>query len=168
MKRIDSAMLDVLTAQAKESPRQRANYNLHPKLDDPVNRLCIAMEPGTYVRPHCHVDQRTWEVLVILRGKLALLVFDDEGRVLERAVLTAGGTTPAVEFPEDTWHATVSLEPGTVVFEVKKGPYVRPGEKSVAPWAPAEGTADAARLLDWYRNAAVGDRWDQSDRRSAP
>jgi cupin fold WbuC family metalloprotein len=160
MKKIDTAILDVLTAKAKESPRQRANYNLHQKLDDPVNRLCIAMEPGTYVRPHRHVDQRTWEVLVILRGKLALLIFDDKGTVLERVALTAGVSTPAVEFTEDTWHATVSLEPGTVVFEVKKGPYVPPGEKSVAPWSPAEGTADAARILDWYRNATVGDRWD--------
>jgi len=158
MKKIDDALLDGLTGQAKGSPRKRANHNLHEELDDPVNRLCIAMEPETYVRPHRHADQRTWEVLVILRGTLGLLIFDDEGKVLERVVLTPGESTSAVEISEGTWHTTLSLAPGTVVFEVKKGPYVRPSERNFAQWAPAEGNVRAAQFLDWFRCAAVGDR----------
>ena len=53
--------------QAQQSPRQRANCNLHPQLDDPIQRLAIAMEPGTYVRPHRH--PHTWELLYPLRGR---------------------------------------------------------------------------------------------------
>jgi len=157
MKQIDNTVLDSLTKQAKEAPRHRAHYNLHQELNDPVQRLCIAMEPETYVRPHRHADPETWEVLMILRGSLALLVFDDKGKVLERTVLTAGGQVTAVEFKQNTWHAPVSLESGTIVFEVKQGPYRPIAEENSASWAPAEGTADAAQFLNWYRTARVGD-----------
>lgn len=157
MKLINDDLLDSLIIQAKESPRHRAHSNLHPKLEDPVQRLCIAMEPSTYVRPHRHSDPETWEVLLILRGSLAVLIFDNEGKVLERTVLSAGGPITALEFQQNTWHAPVSLESGTVVFEVKQGPYKPIAETNHALWAPAEDKPEAAKYLEWYRHAKVGD-----------
>ncbi len=158
MKQIDSTLLDALVAQAMAAPRKRAHFNLHPELNDPVQRLCIAMEPGTYVRPHRHSDPETWEVLIILRGSLALNIFDEKGKVLERTVLNVRGPLTALEFPLNTWHAPVSLEPGTVVFEIKQGPYKPISENNLAQWAPAEGGPGAEGFLEWYRNAKVGDR----------
>ena len=157
MKQIDSAILDSLILKAKDAPRKRANFNLHPELNDPVQRLCIALEPGTYVRPHRHSDPASWEVLIILRGSLALLIFDDRGTVLERTVLAAGGSVTAVEFPQHTWHAPVSLEPGTVVFEVKQGPYKPLAEINNASWAPAEGKPETVSVVAWYKTAQAGD-----------
>lgn len=157
MKQIDKQLLDSLVEQAKALPRQRAHFNLHPELTDPVQRLCIAMEPGTYVRPHRHADPETWEVLMILRGSLALLLFDEKGKVTERTVLNSRGPVTAVEFSQNTWHVPVALEPGTVVFEIKHGPYKAIEEKNLASWAPSEGMPAAAGLLEWYRSAKVGD-----------
>lgn len=155
MKRIDQTLLATLSAQAATSPRKRAHHNLHPQLDDKVQRLCIAMEPGTYVRPHRHMQPETWEILLILSGAVALLIFDDSGRVLERIELAAGGEVTAVEIPANTWHAVASLKTGTVVFEVKQGPYAPITEGNYAPWSPAEGTA-AQRLEAWYHTATEG------------
>jgi cupin fold WbuC family metalloprotein len=157
VKRIDNALLDSLIAKAKDAPRKRANFNLHPGLTDPVQRLCIAMEPETYVRPHRHSDTASWEVLLILRGSLALLLFDDKGAVLERTVLSAGGPITAIEFPQDTWHVPVSLEPGTVVFEIKQGPYKPIAEINSASWAPAEGNPGVEQLHAWYKTATTGE-----------
>jgi cupin fold WbuC family metalloprotein len=157
MKLIDNTLLDSLTRKAGESPRHRAHFNLHPELNDPVQRLCIAMEPETYVRPHRHSDPETWEILMILRGSIALLIFDDQGKVLERTVLAAGGMITAVEFPLSTWHTPVSLESGTIVFEVKQGPYRPIAAENSAAWAPAEGTPEALQYLDWFRYARAGD-----------
>jgi cupin fold WbuC family metalloprotein len=157
MKLINNEILDALITKAKESPRKRAHFNLHPELSDPVQRLCIAMEPETYVRPHRHSDPETWEVLMILRGSAATLFFDDQGKVLERTVLGIGGEVTAVEFPQNTWHAPVSLEPGTVVFEVKRGPYKPIAENNLAAWAPAEGKPEATKFLAWYGQAKAGD-----------
>lgn len=156
MKRIDRTLLATLSAQAAVSPRKRAHYNLHPQLGDPIQRLCIAMEPGTYVRPHRHMQPETWEILLILSGAVALLIFDDNGRVLERVELAAGGEVTAVEIPANTWHAVVSLQAGTVVFEVKQGPYAPINENNYAPWSPAGG-AQAESLEGWYRHARAGD-----------
>jgi len=135
MKRIDKILLTTLSTQAAASPRKRAHHNLHPQLDDKVQRLCIAMEPGTYVRPHRHNQPETWEILLILSGAVALLIFDDSGKVLERIELAAGGEVTAVEIPANTWYAVASLKAGTVVFEVKQGPYAPINEANYAPWS---------------------------------
>lgn len=156
MKRIDQTLLTTLSTQAAASPRKRAHHNLHPQLDDPAQRLCIAMEPGTYVRPHRHMQPETWEILLILSGAVALLIFDESGKVLERIELAAGGEVTAVEIPANTWHAVASLKTGTVVFEVKQGPYAPISEVNYASWAPAEGV-QAEAVEGWYHRAQVGD-----------
>jgi cupin fold WbuC family metalloprotein len=158
MKQINSTLLDSLTKQAQESPRKRAHYNLHPKLDDPVQRLCVAIEPETYIRPHRHAEPETSEVFLMLRGSAVLLCFDDAGRVTGRIKVSAGGPVSAVEIPAADWHAIASLESGTVFFEVKQGPYSPPKEKNVAEWAPAEGQPGTGAFVAWYKNAKEGDR----------
>ena len=95
MKKLTSADLTTLSQQARQSPRLRANSNLHRELTDPIQRLAIAMEPDTLILPHRH--PHTWEVLTALRGRFTVLVFDDAGRVIERAVL--GEDTGVVEIP---------------------------------------------------------------------
>jgi cupin fold WbuC family metalloprotein len=157
MKQIDNALLDSLIVKAKESPRKRAHRNLHPRLEDPVQRLCVAIEPGTYIRPHRHAEPETCEVFLILRGSATLLFFHDSGTVTEKVVLSASGPVFAAEIPENTWHSIVSLESGTVFFEVKQGPYAQPKEKNTAGWAPEEGDPAVARIVEWYRSARIGD-----------
>jgi cupin fold WbuC family metalloprotein len=157
MKQIDNKILDTLSAQAAASPRKRAHYNLHPGPDDPVQRLCIAIEPGTYIRPQRHAVPETWEVFLVLRGSAAVLLFDDAGRVTERVQLAAHGPVHVIEIPSKAWHAIASLETGTVFLEVKQGPYSAPKGAHVAAWAPEEGRPEAATFEAWYRQAKVGD-----------
>lgn len=157
MKQIDDRLLDDLTARADASPRRRAHHNLHPVLGDPVQRLCVAIEPGTYIRPHRHADPSTWEVFLMLRGSAVFIVFDDAGTVMERFVITAAGPVRGIEMPAGAWHAIASLETGSVFFEVKMGPYAAPTAGNAASWAPAEGDSACGRFEAWYRQAAVGD-----------
>jgi cupin fold WbuC family metalloprotein len=154
MKRITKDVLDGLSAEAAASPRKRAHHSIHPVLEDPVQRLCVAIEPGTYIRPHRHADPLTWEVFIMLRGSAVFLAFDDSGEVIKRIDLAAGGPVHAIEIPAGTWHSIASLEPGSVFFEVKQGPYKAP---LGGAWAPAEGGAECARFEAWYRKAQVGD-----------
>ena len=64
MKIIDSVLLDEICKQAKESPRLRMNYNLHSELDEPVQRLMNALEPGTEIPVHRH--RHTDETYLVL------------------------------------------------------------------------------------------------------
>lgn len=54
MKMIDTALLDKVSAEAKESPRLRMNYNFHQSLDDKCHGFLNAVEPGTKVEIHHH------------------------------------------------------------------------------------------------------------------
>lgn len=158
-KLIDKRLLDDLTAKATASPRKRAHHNLHPALQDPVQRLCVAIEPGTYIRPHRHADPATWEVFLMVRGSAIFLIFDDAGTVLERIEIAEEGPVRGIELPPGAWHALASLETGAVFLEVKQGPYAAPvAGATAADWAPEEGNAACVRFEAWYRGAKIGDR----------
>ncbi|QHB30925.1 cupin fold metalloprotein, WbuC family [Yersinia canariae] len=152
MKQITQQSLMQLSQQAQQSPRQRANLNFHPQLDDAIQRLAIAMEPETYVRPHRH--PHTWELLTALQGNFIVLLFDESGKVTHRAVL--GQETAILEIPANVWHAVLSLEKGAVIFEVKHGPYQPVAYEDVAHWSPAEGEPDVNRIMAWYAVADIG------------
>lgn len=155
MKTFTAADADGLCQSARTSPRQRAHHNLHPTLDAPVQRLCIALQPETYVRPHCHSEPNKWEQLVVLEGAVSVLICSPEGQLLERIELSASGTR-MLEVPAFTWHTLICQAPDSLVFEIKEGPYAPSSDKDFAPWAPAEGTQDAARFREWWRGLTVG------------
>jgi cupin fold WbuC family metalloprotein len=155
---IDREFMDRLSAQAKASERKRAHFNLHESLDEDIHRLCMGAEPGTFIRPHRHLAGDKWELFTILRGKIVVLIFDDEGKVLNRVEMTAGGDTCVIEIPATSWHAFASMQSGSIVMEVKRGPYARPVEEDWMQRAPAEGEAGAGELQEWYQSAQVGDK----------
>lgn len=164
VKQLSHAQLAALSQQAQASPRLRMNHNLHDDLSDPIQRLAIAMEPGTYIRPHHH--RHTWELLSALRGRFVVLNFDDSGTVTARAVLGAGTSTlnpdagtGIIETPIACTHAVLSLDPGGVIFEVKHGPYAPFEEKDFAAWSPAADSPASRELMAWFATAAVGQRW---------
>ena len=155
MKSITPASLDALVQQAQQSPRRRANLNLHDMLDAPVQRLAIAMEPDTVVFAHRH--PQTFELLAPLRGRYLVLHFDDTGTVTQRAVL--GEDCAVIENPAGVWHAVLSLDSGGVIFEVKQGPYLPVGDADTAPWCRTTNALAAQALLAWYGQAKVGARF---------
>jgi cupin fold WbuC family metalloprotein len=121
-----------LLGNAETSERKRSHLLLHGDHHDQVQRMTIMLEPGTYVRPHQHSEQ--WEMLALLRGSCDLLQFDPQGRLIGRVAMSAA--SPIVQIPIGTWHGLYVREKGTMLLEVKPGPY-RPNE--LADWAPSEG-----------------------------
>lgn len=154
---LDPALLDELAVRARASPRRRQNLNLHPRLDDPIQRLLNAGEPGSYVQPHRHGAAR-WELFAVLRGRLDALFFADDGTITQRIALDAasGGV---VEIPGGLWHSLVFVAPGSIVLEIKPGPYLPQSDKEFAAWAPREDEKDARSCADFLATAAVGARW---------
>lgn len=137
MIRITNQFIERTSQKAKLSPRQRMNYNFH-NLEDPVNRLLNAMEPGTYIQPHKHEDPDRFEVFLALRGEFLVVIFDEEGNIIEHEVLDAKKGNYGVEIPESTYHTLIPLVRGSVAYEIKEGPYIPASAKNFAPWAPAE------------------------------
>lgn len=120
--KIDNALLDNLTAQAKASPRLRMNYDLRNSADDTSQRMLNAIEPDSQVPIHRH--RKTSETVVVLRGRVVEEFYDE----LERTCVAAYEISPcgpicALNIPAGTWHTLRSLESGTVILEMKDGAY---------------------------------------------
>lgn len=119
---IDKKLLDKITAEAKESPRLRMNFNLHESLDSRAQRLLNALEPGTVLPVHRH--ENTAETYILLRGKLRVIFCTETGEVTEEFIIDPLQGNYGIHIPKNQWHTLEVLEEGTVIFEVKDGPYV--------------------------------------------
>jgi cupin fold WbuC family metalloprotein len=150
---IDRALLDAVSAEARAHPRLRKNRNFHPGDADPCHRLLNAIEPGSYVAPHRHLDPHKDETMLVLRGRLGLVIFDDRGAVLQTDRLAHDDQAAAqgVDIPHGCWHTVLALEPDTVFFEAKAGPYVPLTVDERAQWAPAEGDPAVVNYLGKLR-----------------
>lgn len=119
---IDEQFLNMVSAQAKASPRLRMNYNFHQSLEDKCHRMLNAVEPGTVVPIHRHPTKD--ESFVVLRGKVKVTTYNDDGSVIESVVLCQEEGRYGVDIKKGVWHNLESMEPDSVIFECKEGPFV--------------------------------------------
>jgi len=141
-----------LIEEARMSARRRKNLNLHATNESRCHRLFNAIEPASYIRPHRHLDTEKDEAFVLVRGRLGVVTFTETGDVTEAVILSQQNGAVAVDIPHGIFHTAVSLEPGTVFFEAKAGPYLPLTEAETATWAPGEGDETVPAFLEQLRN----------------
>lgn len=156
MKTITSEDISEFRVRAADSGRKRSHSCLS-KESDSVQRLCVAIDRGSYIRPHRHSEDDKWELFIIVRGSAVFVTFDDEGRVTEKTELSDKGPSHAVEIPAGTWHTLAAKEDGTILFEIKPGPYAPLPEEDFSHWAPLEGTDEAAIFEELFLSTLKGD-----------
>lgn len=151
MKIFDAQYLDNLTGKAKVNLRLRQHLNVHQSYQDASQRLFNAIQPGSYIRPHRHASDPRDDLLIAIRGVMAMVTFDDQGAVTK--VLRFGTDrhghemAVGVEVSPSTWHTAIALGPCCVLLEVKAGPFNPDKTKNLVPWAPEEGCDDATAYL---------------------
>lgn len=118
---IDTNLLDALTAQAKASPRLRMNLDLRNTPADQSQRMLNALEPGTVMPIHRH--RHTSETVVVLRGKVKWLYYNDLGELMDTILVEADGDIRGLSVPMGQWHSIECLESGSVILETKDGPW---------------------------------------------
>ena len=127
---ITEEILDELSEKAKKSPRLRCNLDLRNTPNDQSQRMLNAIEPGSPLPIHRH--RKSSETVVCLRGRLVEEFYDElERRCTEAIELSPGGPVVALNIPIGQWHTVRALESGTVIMEVKDGPYEPTGEEDI-------------------------------------
>lgn len=116
---IDERLLDDLSTHAKESHRLRTAMDLRNTPEDNSQRMLNALEPGTVMPIHRHRD--TSETVVLLRGKVRWIYYDNNGNETENIFVDANSDVRAINVPKGQWHSLVCLESGSVLFESKNG-----------------------------------------------
>ena len=145
MRTISDEQITELIQQARDSERKRAIFRLHEH-EEPVQRMVNAVIPGTYVTPHKHQSPPKVELLSILRGRVALLRFDDEGGISEIHILDENGPVKVIDIAPGEYHSMVALVP-SAVLEIVQGPFDPVTHKQFADFAPHEGQPGTTEYL---------------------
>jgi cupin fold WbuC family metalloprotein len=159
---LSGAMLDQLIDEAERSPRRRQHRNVHSTHQDPVQRLFNAVCTDSYIRPHRHAADPKTETLLAVRGLLTFVTFTETGEVVDAIRFGQGGADPAastsigVEVPPGVWHTVIAEVPGSVLFEIKAGPFDPGKAKEWAGWAPGEDSPEAVAYLAALRRHVSG------------
>jgi len=145
MKVFSSDYINKLVIEARNNQRLRKNRNIHSSFDEPCQRLFNAIEPDSYIRPHRHLDRD--ELLIAIQGLMAVIRFEDDGDIRGVELIGPGfidhNISIGVEIFPGEWHTVLSLECGSVLLEVKEGPFNPNQPKEHAKWAPCEGSESA-------------------------
>ena len=126
---IDNRILDELSAQAKANPRLRQAMDLRNSPEDLSQRMLNALEPGTVMPIHRH--NASSETVVVLRGKIEWIYYDNDGNETERVMLDANGEPRMLNVERERWHSLVCLEPNSVLYESKNGAYAPLAEDEI-------------------------------------
>ena len=118
---ITKQILDELTAKTKESPRLRCNLDMRNSAEDQSQRMLNALEPGTEIPIHRHMDSS--EIVTIVRGSICEKFYDKKGELIEAITLRFGEGIPMLIVPKGMWHNLECLESGTIIYESKDGAY---------------------------------------------
>ncbi len=129
MEIIDKTLLDQVSQEAERSPRLRMNHNFHKSPEAKAQRLLNALEPGTELPIHRHTH--TAETYLVIRGKIKVLLYNDMKQITDTVVLDPLQGNYGVNIPIGQWHTLEVLTSGTVIFEVKDGPYTPISEENI-------------------------------------
>lgn len=155
IKHFSMEFLDNLSLSAFHSSRGRKNFNLHLEYAEPCQRLFNAIGIESYIPPHRHYQDPKEETLIAVKGLFALIIFDEIGEIKHickfgtEKFLTQGVSNVGVELSPNVWHTVLALVDGSILLEVKSGPFIVSAAKEIAPWAPAEDSSEAA---DYFNN----------------
>ena len=115
---IDDKLLDKLQEEVFVSSHLRTNYDLRSSTLDKSQRQINVFLPGTKFDIHRH--RYSNETILILRGKIDLVLFDDDGIEIERLHLGGDTGSYGVNILKGAWH-TVEVSELSFVFTAKDG-----------------------------------------------
>jgi len=98
---------------------------------------------------------------MVMRGTVSLVIFDQEGYILEKFTMGEGESISAVEMTPNTWHTVFPTSDSAVIFEAKEGPYAPAKPSDFASWPPKEGSDHVPTFQTWLENAKAGDLYRQ-------
>jgi len=135
---IDQTLIEEKANHAKDNARLREIHNFHNSDEATLHRMLNALQPKSYIMPHRHLEDPKEETIIVLEGSLGCMCFEDDGKIIQDSLcyLSQKSDHIGIDLRAGVWHTIFALEPNTVVFEVKSGPYKKASDKEFASWAP--------------------------------
>lgn len=138
---INDNLLSALHWKARENERKRINFDLRTTQADTSQRMLNALEPGTQVPVHRHLQSS--ETIVCLEGCFDEVLYEELPNIDAGGLILKDNETVAdrnnfvevaryricptekkygIQIPQGVWH-TIEVHEPSVIFEAKDGAY---------------------------------------------
>ena len=144
---ITNTLIKKAIKSSKISPRKRIILPFHKSASDNLHRMLNALQPNSYIQPHRHLDPPKAESIIVIKGSIIFVEFDNTGDIENFFKLSSDSFNIGIDIEPGVFHTFFALVEDTVLFEVKPGPYDQGTDKDFASWAPSEGTESAVTYL---------------------
>ena len=114
---------------------------LHNDHTDPQHDMVIPQHRERYSRPHKHLQNG--EVQHVIEGRVAVALFDENGRITAANVL---GRSDIYRMGLDIYHAVIPISPELIFHESRPGPFLGDAETVYPDWAPDGSDAEAGAI----------------------
>jgi cupin fold WbuC family metalloprotein len=131
--RIDSSTVDVVVKRAIGSSRKRSRVLLHSDRSDSLHEMLIVLPEVSCDVPH--INMKSAKSFHVIRGRMVLMVFSDDGRSVQpyRLAEMSEGVAFMVRLDRPCWHTIIPCTPFVAFIETIIGPFTG---NQFAPWAP--------------------------------
>lgn len=130
--KIDKEYIEYLKTLAREDDNGKCTMCLHNDIRENVHEMLNVYPQHSYIRPHSHPFKT--ETKTIIEGKLLVVIFDEEGEVLDKFVMEANGVF-TFRLDKGIIHTNIPLT-DVVFHEVISGPFVGKNDSVFPSWAP--------------------------------
>jgi len=140
-------------AAARNSLKRRVPKILHQP-GAKFNQVINFVLGNSYMQPHQHPDKEKIEEIWLLEGKMAVLFFDDQGKITQ-VVSLDNQQNNHIAIPAFAWHTYVTLSDHSISYETMNGIYNPATWKTFATWAPTENTPTSPIYLNQLKQAVA-------------
>ncbi|EKD26221.1 MAG: hypothetical protein ACD_79C01302G0002 [uncultured bacterium] len=154
--KINKKDLILLKDKSMFNKRNRIRFCAHKDINDIIHEMFIIHVKGAYIRPHKHLNKI--ESFHIIQGEADVLIFDDNGNVIE--VISMGDINTGKYFyyrlPDSIYHTLIIKSDFLFFHETTNGPFNK--LKTQFPeWAPEEINTEEIQLFQktiekWVEN----------------
>ena len=143
--KIDSEYVTGLKERKSKNPENKCMLCLHNDIRASLHEMINVYDKGEYIRPHYHPNKT--ETKIVLEGNMMVILFDDDGVIKERIILS--GKEKAcflLRIEKGIIHCSIPIT-DVVYYEATTGPYTGKDDSVYPEWAPAKENAKEIREL---------------------
>ncbi len=144
---INNNLIQKAIDSSRISARKRIILPFHKLPSDNLHRMLNAIQPYSYVQPHRHLNPPKAESIIVLKGAIIYVDFNNTGEIENFYQLSSESFNIGIDIEPGIFHTFFAVAEDTVLFEVKPGPYEQSSDKDFASWAPTEGSENAIEYL---------------------
>jgi len=150
---LNGTMIDDVITRARSAERRRSRLLLHRSPDELLHEMIIALPRDSCDIPHKNF--RSGKSFHVLRGRMTVMVFSDDGTTLTPLYAEAGGGGAAslVRLNDSYFHTIIPMSDYVVFVETNMGPFTG---NEFAPWSPTDmTTGEGLRFAETLRAVAA-------------